>query len=107
MLDKTKGDIVHGNKRSGNQLSVTLVDNVKTDDSLLSDELFGPCLPIVTIKSIDEAIRITNDMGTPLAIYVFSNSKETKKQGLLMPGLCRMKLMRSTVSDNTRSGSVM
>lgn len=88
MVDATQGDIVHGNKRNGNQLSVTLVDNVKPDDALLSDELFGPCLPIVSIKSIDEAVRMTNEMGTPLAIYVFSNSKEVRKQGWLSEDKC-------------------
>lgn len=59
---------------------MTVVDNVSPTDSLLNEEIFGPCLPIITIHSVDEAIRLTNEMGTPLAMYVFSDDKKIRKK---------------------------
>ena len=43
LLEKTKGDIIMGGKTSpeSNRIEVTVVDNVKEDDALLQEEIFG------------------------------------------------------------------
>jgi aldehyde dehydrogenase (NAD+) len=38
------------------------------------EEIFGPILPIIAVRSIDDAIEFVNDRPQPLALYVFTNS---------------------------------
>ncbi|XP_015424440.1 PREDICTED: aldehyde dehydrogenase family 3 member B1 [Myotis davidii] len=45
-------------------------------------EIFGPILPIVTVRSLDEAIDFINRREKPLALYTFSNSSQVVKQVL-------------------------
>jgi aldehyde dehydrogenase (NAD+) len=51
MLTRTKGRVVCGGKvdASRKKIDVTVVKDVKTDDSLLEDEIFGPILAVVPI----------------------------------------------------------
>ena len=51
----------------------TLLDNVSLDSAVMTTEIFGPVLPVLTIKSIDEAIAFVNDREKPLALYVFAD----------------------------------
>ena len=41
----------------------------------MSEELFGPILPIMTVKSEDEAIDFINHGEKPLTMYLFTNKK--------------------------------
>lgn len=43
-------------------------------------KIFGPVLPIIVVDSLDDAIRFINSRAKPLALYVFSNDKETIKK---------------------------
>lgn len=73
LLKETNGEIVIGGKTKddGNYIEPTVVVNVKMDDALLRDELFGPILPIVEVKDINEAIKIVRADEKPLASYCF------------------------------------
>lgn len=42
----------------------------------MEEEIFGPVLPIVSVKNVDEAIEFINRREKPLALYVFSNNKK-------------------------------
>jgi hypothetical protein len=44
---------------------------------VMQDEIFGPILPILTVNSVDDAIRYVNSRDKPLALYVFSTSSAT------------------------------
>jgi len=48
----------------------------------MQEEIFGPVLPIITVNSVDEAIEFVNARPKPLALYVFSNSKDTQHKVL-------------------------
>ena len=54
-------------------ISPTIV-SAAIGDVILQGEIFGPILPIVTVKSIDDAIEIVNAGEKPLACYVFSRN---------------------------------
>ena len=58
LLSESKGQIVFGGETDASQkfIAPTVVRDVKTDDSLMTQEIFGPVLPIVPISSVDEAI---------------------------------------------------
>ncbi|TFK21603.1 aldehyde dehydrogenase [Coprinopsis marcescibilis] len=80
LLDATKGTIVAGGQTDAETkfIAPTIVTNVGADDSLMSDEIFGPVLPIVAVEDIDEAIRFINSKDHPLALYVFSQDQAVK-----------------------------
>ncbi|MCO5561014.1 hypothetical protein L7F22_014635 [Adiantum nelumboides] len=77
LIDKTKGSIVLGGDRdeADRFFEPTVVADVKPGDSVMSDEIFGPILPILVVKDIEEAIDYVNDHDQPLALYAFVNAK--------------------------------
>ena len=85
LVQETKGVVFKGqdigcfqeNDRSDNLFNLTIVTQVKRDDVLMKEELFGPILPIVTVKDHEEAIDFIHSMeAKPLTMYVFSNEKQ-------------------------------
>ncbi len=52
----------------------TLFDQVRPDSPLAREEIFGPVLPIVRVRSRTEAIAIANDTRYGLAASLFSDS---------------------------------
>ncbi|XP_009070824.1 PREDICTED: fatty aldehyde dehydrogenase-like, partial [Acanthisitta chloris] len=54
----------------------TILTDVSPVSKVMEEEIFGPVLPIVTMKSVDEAIEFINHREKPLALYVFSNNKQ-------------------------------
>lgn len=51
----------------------TVVTGVTPDDILMTDELFGPVLPIMTIDSLKDAPALIRHHDYPLALYLFSD----------------------------------
>ncbi|KZT12290.1 aldehyde dehydrogenase [Laetiporus sulphureus 93-53] len=92
LIDNTKGTIVFGGEVdvATKYAAPALIKNVKGDDSLMSEEIFGPFLPVIPVKDVDEAIEFINERDHPLNIYVFSNDPAFKAK----------------VFDNTQSGTV-
>lgn len=83
LLKQTSGQIVYGGQRDRQKryFAPTIVTGVKPGDSLLSEELFGPILPIID-ADFDTAISFTRSGEHPLAIYAFT-SLETDKTLIL------------------------
>lgn len=42
----------------------------------MQEEVFGPILPILNVRGLDEAMSFINRREKPLALYAFSNSKQ-------------------------------
>lgn len=55
----------------------TVLTNVSVDAKIMTEETFGPVIPIVTFKELDEAIAIANDSLYGLATYFFTESYKT------------------------------
>ena len=58
------------------QIAPTLLDHVTFEDAIMQEEIFGPLLPVITYRTLDEAIARINFMECPLALYLFSKKKE-------------------------------
>ncbi len=54
----------------------TIVTNVDAEMDLMMHEIFGPVLPVVTYKNLDEAIDKINQKEKPLALYIYSKNKK-------------------------------
>ena len=64
-----------GNTEEKHFFEPTLIDQVPEDAALLQEEIFGPVLPIVTVKDVDAAVDFINRKPRPLALYTFSKNK--------------------------------
>ncbi|XP_068010849.1 aldehyde dehydrogenase family 3 member A2-like isoform X1 [Melanerpes formicivorus] len=61
-------------------IAPTILTDVSPESKVMEEEIFGPVLPIVPVKSVEEAIEFINLREKPLALYVFSNKKELIKR---------------------------
>ncbi len=57
-------------------LSPTLVEKAPLDSPLMTEEIFGPILPIMTFKNLSEPIEYLKTQPKPLALYIYSNNKK-------------------------------
>ena len=71
---KKGATVVIGNKRDGNLIYPTLLDNVTLDMNVAWEEPFGPVLPIIRVDNKDEAIKIANDSEYGLQSSVFTEN---------------------------------
>ena len=69
----------HGGGAEGS-MSMTLVLGAPPAGLLLTEEIFGPVLPIVEYDSIDEAVAFANARERPLALYCFTRRAADAKR---------------------------
>ena len=50
------------------------------DGPLMQNEIFGPVLPVITVQSLDDAIRFVNSRPKPLSAYLFTKTRETRER---------------------------
>jgi aldehyde dehydrogenase (NAD+) len=53
-------------------ISPTILRDVSPEAPVMQDEIFGPILPVLKVRSIDEAVRFVNARPKPLALYVYA-----------------------------------
>ena len=46
----------------------------------MQNEIFGPILPVITVQSLDEAIRFVNARPKPLSAYLFTKARATRER---------------------------
>jgi aldehyde dehydrogenase (NAD+) len=56
-------------------LSPTLLDEPRLNSKVMTDEIFGPILPILSYKTEEDISNILNKYEKPLALYIFSENK--------------------------------
>jgi aldehyde dehydrogenase (NAD+) len=78
------GKVVHGGDHDIQQLFIapTLMESVSLDSSIMTDEIFGPILPVITYQTEEEALSIIQRNPNPLAFYVFSNQQKEAERWL-------------------------
>ena len=69
---ETGGEVDIENK----YIAPTIVLNPPLDSTLMTDEIFGAILPVITIDSFDDAKRFVKERDKPLSSYIFSKNKE-------------------------------
>jgi aldehyde dehydrogenase (NAD+) len=77
-LAVTKGTVVAGGDVDDAERTITpaiLVDP-DLDEPAMTEEIFGPILPVATFSDLDEAIRLVNSRPKPLGLYVFSRNRK-------------------------------
>jgi aldehyde dehydrogenase (NAD+) len=72
------GEVLVGGSYNKSELHIdlTLLEVTDMEEPVMKDEIFGPVLPLVTFKSLEEVERIISNNPDPLALYVFSENKQ-------------------------------
>lgn len=79
-LDGT--NVYHGGEVDLEQLyfSPTLVLDPPLESPLMTEEIFGPVLPLISIGGFDAAVAFVQKRDKPLSAYLFSNSSTQQQQ---------------------------
>lgn len=72
-------EIVTGGAFRGREIAPTVLTNVKPDSSVMREEIFGPILPVLSYRSLDEAFEFIAAKEKPLVLYIFSRSRRVVK----------------------------
>ena len=72
LKDAKAADFLLGGKMEDGYVEPSLLHVASNDETLARDEVFGPVLAMITVKSFDEAITIANDTQYGLAASIFS-----------------------------------
>jgi aldehyde dehydrogenase (NAD+) len=102
--------------RSGGQVdeeqcyvAPTLLENIPAGAAILSEEIFGPVLPIIEYTELDEVIAAINAAPKPLALYVWSRDRAAIKKVLAQTssgGACVNHCVAHFVHGNLPFGGV-
>ncbi len=57
-------------------IAPTVLTDVDLSSPLMNEEIFGPLLPVMSMSSVEDAIRFVTDRPHPLALYVFAEDKK-------------------------------
>lgn len=77
MIDESKIFTGGNTNRDERVISPTILHNISFDDQVMQDEIFGPILPVITFRNLDDAISEVKKRAKPLACYIYSGNKST------------------------------
>ncbi len=79
-----EGKIIYGGRYDAatKYIEPTLLEDISIDSPVMTEEIFGPVLPIISFNTFEEARDIINHHANPLAFYVFTSSKQKEEQWL-------------------------
>lgn len=58
------------------KLGPVIVDEPALDSILMTEEIFGPILPVLGFDNLEDAMKIVKDKPKPLSLYVFTENEE-------------------------------
>ena len=77
------GDIIYGGRTDASErfIEPTLIENVSLDSPLMTEEIFGPVFPVITMNDsnksfIDKVIEFITSREKPLAFYYFGKESD-------------------------------
>ena len=81
-LSATKGTVALGGGTDASALRIqpTVVVDPDPEELLMTNEIFGPILPVLTVQSLDEAIKFVNSRPKPLSAYLFTKTKSIRER---------------------------
>ena len=67
-------------------LAPTILTDVDPQSPVMQEEVFGPVLPIVCVRSLEEAIQFITQREKPLALYFFGRRNRKRVMGTTSSG---------------------
>lgn len=97
-FERLTGLLEHGRVVIGGQsdaqtlrLAPTVMRDVELDSPLMTEEIFGPILPVIEVESFDAALQFIAERPAPLAAYLMSENPR----------------LQSIFSDRVRAGAIV
>ena len=60
-------------------IAPTIVRDSPPESAVMQEEIFGPILPVIGVSDLDTAVSFVNSRPKPLALYVFTENRNTEK----------------------------
>ena len=76
------GRIIAGGQSDADALRIapTIIDDVTWESAVMQEEIFGPLMPVMEFDSLHDVISMLNARPKPLALYLFTTSKQNEKR---------------------------
>jgi len=90
-------------------IAPTVLRGVSADSAVMSEEIFGPVLPVLPVHDMEEAVAFVREREKPLALYLFTESPETQRQvveGTSSGGVCVNGTLWQVANANLSFGGV-
>ena len=62
------------------RIAPTVLDRASFSDACMGEEIFGPILPVLTYRTLDEALAEIDARPHPLALYFFSSDRAAQRR---------------------------
>jgi len=74
----TGGAIVTGGKcdPAGRYIEPTIIKDIRPEDPLMQEEVFGPVMPVIDFEDFNEVYGIIEKYPKPLAVYIFTADRK-------------------------------
>ncbi|MDY3121662.1 aldehyde dehydrogenase [Suipraeoptans intestinalis] len=80
-LIRTEEHVIGGQTdEAANKIAPTIFPDSDFDREIMKEEIFGPLLPVISYRRLEEVIRKVKELEKPLACYLFTNRKEVADQ---------------------------
>ncbi len=75
------GEIFYGGQQIEQlqKIAPTIMTQVRLDSALMTDEIFGPILPVIPYDSFEQAAAMIRGKEKPLALYLFTQDENRQK----------------------------
>lgn len=64
------------------RISPMIMTNITWEDAVMKEEIFGPLLPVLTYRTLNEAITSIESHAHPLALYLFTQDHSVQEEVL-------------------------
>lgn len=92
-VERVRGLLDSGTVAFGGQVDAadryiapTVLTDVTPDDPVMGEEIFGPVLPVLTVRGVDDAIALVRQHRNPLALYLFTEVKAEQEKVIARVG---------------------
>ena len=82
LIDEDKIYYGGGSDEEKLKIEPTILNNVTADDAVMQEEIFGPLIPVISVKDMKEAEKFIKDREKPLALYLFTGNKKVEERFL-------------------------
>ena len=74
--------VLFGGQTEGLRIAPALLDCGDGNAPVMQEEIFGPILPLLTYRSLEQAMDFIRDRPKPLALYLFTRSRAEEQRVL-------------------------